>query len=723
MATILKDLLKTIMTEYKNTTGKWSKTHPDFDRWKNIKTKIINEIIATDKFNLDTYDFGLQKDDKASVPGNSGKWATVFGISIRNKTFSSVQEGVYITYLINKESGDCYLTLTQAAKEYDNNVTKIKNRVKALRQNLDNKLKASTFDFTSTPETGKAEYDAGVIAYKTYTTANIPDDEQLYADLTELRDLYEYYMDKIYSNATSSATTSTVTACPYTDDRLCEILKGMIEDANKIKRKNAALAVFGIVYGEYITKYNMNKLLSVTAAIDGNRSNSQQIEAGRIIYTLQQENPSIDVFSIKPNTTVTANELQDEFNTLITEAKKDKREEATSIVFGIQNSQLIETNTINSKNIDTKKSSRIDLGRQIAEFINKFPQHAKKAPLVDANLLVVRYSDIVTKSYNTIFRGAPGTGKSYLAKSVATYIISNGTTLDYETLIPEQQKRIGFVQFHPSYDYSDFVEGLRPTKSTGNDITFELKSGIFKRFVEQARDSYEDWEKEHLTESPDKYVFIIDEINRGEISKILGELFFSVDPGYRGDKNGVFTQYANMHDDPNEKFYIPKNVYIIGTMNDIDRSVDTFDFAMRRRFRFVEIKASEHTEMLNALNDDFLKNEAIARMNALNAAISDTEGLNSNYHIGAAYFSKLDSIGFPDLWFDYLEPLLQEYVNGMAEDKKEMQKFKDAYDSKKYKDIFFGDSNNEETADDVNDEDEDDDIINTDDNTETSIDD
>ena len=95
-----------------------------------------------------------------------------------------------------------------------------------------------------------------------------------------------------------------------------------------------------------------------------------------------------------------------------------------------------------------------------------------------------------------------------------------------------------------------------------------------------------------------KYIFIIDEINRGEISKIFGELFFAIDPGYRGRAGEISTQYANLHADPDEKFYIPENVYIIGTMNDIDRSVDSFDFAMRRRFRFVELRADERLEML-----------------------------------------------------------------------------------------------------------------------------
>ena len=173
------------------------------------------------------------------------------------------------------------------------------------------------------------------------------------------------------------------------------------------------------------------------------------------------------------------------------------------------------------------------------------------------------------------------------------------------------------------------------------------------------------------------FIFIIDEINRGEISKIFGELFFSIDPGYRGRAGEVSTQYANMHDNPDEKFYIPENVYIIGTMNDIDRSVDSFDFAMRRRFRFIEIKSEERLEMLDALGED--KDEAIRRMTALNNEISNVEELNDNYHIGASYFLKLKYLTFDQLWTDYLQPLLQEYVRGMYDEDGIMKKFEEAY--------------------------------------------
>lgn len=136
-----------------------------------------------------------------------------------------------------------------------------------------------------------------------------------------------------------------------------------------------------------------------------------------------------------------------------------------------------------------------------------------------------------------------------------------------------------------------------------------------------------------------------------------------------------------MHDDPDKKFYIPDNVYIIGTMNDIDRSVDTFDFAMRRRFRFIELKADDRVEMLDDLGDDTLKDEAIVRMGNLNKAIAETEDLNENYQIGASYFLKLKKISFEQLWTDYLEPLLLDYVQGMYDEKAIMSKFKAAYNN------------------------------------------
>ncbi len=442
--------------------------------------------------------------------------------------------------------------------------------------------------------------------------------------------------------------------------------------------------------------------------------------------------------------------------------------------------------------------------------------------------LVEKLKELLKASHNLILHGAPGTGKTYLAKKIAK----------------EMGAETDFVQFHPSYDYTDFVEGLRPKKVGSDEIGFELKGGVFKEFCKKALKNLQDSEKseEELQkektldekmenflaaaiekeETDDKekysfetatgngfniieinetsirieipnnpkvkelllqksdlmklltfdgkienggclktifnhkwrtqqdsylfalydeiqkqkdessssekvekvqkkdYVFIIDEINRGEMSKIFGELFYAVDPGYRvtgkalkkhksGDEKlfTIRTQYANLEKDGNEfdnalnitdlndfgHFFVPENVYIIGTMNDIDRSVDTMDFAFRRRFAFKEIKANENFEMLDALPED-VRSKAINRMKNLNAAIENEKigGLSSAYHIGGAYFKKLEECNnvkklegcdnvFKTLWTLHLEGLLREYLRGQEDASGKLDKLKEAYNN------------------------------------------
>ena len=401
------------------------------------------------------------------------------------------------------------------------------------------------------------------------------------------------------------------------------------------------------------------------------------------------------------------------------------------------------------------------LGSILFEYSTQFlDDKEKKEEKMSAEYKVYHpLSQTLLQSKNLILRGAPGTGKTYLAKEIAMELTGGN------------EDQIGFVQFHPSYDYTDFVEGLRPVSNGDGAIEFKLQDGIFKQFCQRAKeaqktggqDNFEEaWdlyleyvnsrdEKEYLTEfsyltvnsrnnfninyetksqgtcltksyvyelykdekylkqpyyrnqgkkvleilkkrfglkdyiSPteintDKnFVFIIDEINRGEISKIFGELFFSIDPGYRGEKGSVSTQYANLHE-TDEKFYIPENVYIICTMNDIDRSVDTFDFAMRRRFRFVEVTAESQVGMLDDVLGDEAK-EAKKRLRNLNAAIENVQELNSHYHIGPSYFLKLKDVGFDYelLWSDYLKPLLEDYLRGSYEEDETLKTLKKAF--------------------------------------------
>lgn len=432
--------------------------------------------------------------------------------------------------------------------------------------------------------------------------------------------------------------------------------------------------------------------------------------------------------------------------------------------------------------------------------------------------LTDQLTDLLQHTHNLILHGAPGTGKTFLAKEIAKRM---GCTQD----------EIGFVQFHPSYDYTDFVEGLRPKSQNNGEIGFERKDGVFKEFCKRAllamnvssvSDNFEQvWEKvvdylnekdfmdiplltgkstfrvelnengdglatrtyengdykkgewiqgkskfynkEQLyniykglpgipsrghdnyrkavieywkknfglvdysvkekseSESVKPFVFIIDEINRGELSKIFGELFYAVEPGYRvsyddlkkhqsGEKtiSTIRTQYANLETEGNSfdkalrvsnpsdfgHFFIPENVYMIGTMNDIDRSVDTMDFAFRRRFAFREIKASENLEMLSTLGE--IAEEAENRLKKLNDEISKITELSSpsSYHIGGTYFLKLKDFEgttngrFQKLWDYHLEGLLKEYLRGTENAEENFEKLEKAY---------FGSENSEIT--------------------------
>ena len=182
------------------------------------------------------------------------------------------------------------------------------------------------------------------------------------------------------------------------------------------------------------------------------------------------------------------------------------------------------------------------------------------------------------------------------------------------------------------------------------------------------------------------FIFIIDEINRGEMSKIFGELFFSIDPGYRGKDGLIQTQYQNLISDGDafaDGFYVPENVYIIGTMNDIDRNVESMDFAFRRRFTFKEIKATDTQQDILTGLDDSIREDAIRRMNSLNDEISNIEGLSSAYHIGGAYFLKLKDLDndFEKLWEYHLEGLLREYLRGMEDAESELKKLKEAFEN------------------------------------------
>lgn len=270
------------------------------------------------------------------------------------------------------------------------------------------------------------------------------------------------------------------------------------------------------------------------------------------------------------------------------------------------------------------------------EFVN-YAQYTIENFLDDVFMSKEDYSKLVGLlkiKKNIILQGAPGVGKTYIAERLA-----------YSMIGVKDEEKIGMVQFHQSYSYEDFIMGFRPS-ATG----FELKKGVFYNFCKKAEN-----------DSDHEYFFIIDEINRGNLSKIFGELFMLIENDKRGKKLQLL--YSD------EKFTVPSNIYIIGMMNTADRSLAMLDYALRRRFAFFDIKPGFETlgfrKYRTTLNNEKF-DKLINCVENLNRVIIEDESLGEGFCIGHSYFCNLTLETIDDDWFyDVVEyeliPLLKEY--------------------------------------------------------------
>ena len=330
--------------------------------------------------------------------------------------------------------------------------------------------------------------------------------------------------------------------------------------------------------------------------------------------------------------------------------------------------------------------------------------------------------------------GAPGTGKTYQAR-VQTSLLFD---IWKEEFAPTEEfnydDHIEFVQFHPSFSYEDFMEGLRPEPSE-NGAKLILQNGIFKDFCRKAGkwelDVYsflpktvkkdwidltiedllpyrkellekhkKDWEyifnnsdtSKKVSDAVPPFFFVIDEINRAELSRVLGELMFCLE--YRGVKGRVKTQYAKLNDEKTGmikigdgyQFFIPNNVYLIGTMNTIDRSVESFDFALRRRFRWEEVMPDTGLLKyhLNSYHKEWVP--LADNLEELNKCIKNEPLLGPDYQIGHCYLMNLKyskELTATDvrlnIWEDSIKPLLQEYLRGTGKEIDLMHAFEKAF--------------------------------------------
>ena len=245
-------------------------------------------------------------------------------------------------------------------------------------------------------------------------------------------------------------------------------------------------------------------------------------------------------------------------------------------------------------------------------------------------------SEVLSAKQNVILQGAPGVGKTFAAKRLA-----------YSMMGVKDASRVMLVQFHQSYSYEDFIEGYRPSGEG-----FELVKGAFYSFCKKAADDQDN-----------DYFFIIDEINRGNLSTIFGEMFMLIESDKRGPKNKLQLLYSR------ELFYVPRNVHIIGMMNTADRSLAMLDYALRRRFAFVELSPAFDSEGFRAYRVGLVnpRFEALVReVESLNRVIAEDESLGEGFCIGHSYFCNMDADTCTDAALasivDYeLIPMLKEY--------------------------------------------------------------
>ena len=606
-------------------------------------------------------------DDKYKVIGSVGKgnWAACPHVCILDTNItSSTRFGFYIAYLFKEDMSGLYLSFMWGSTQFEhfdspsNDIKEAVDEVKNLIKEYNNPFfKDYNFyqqmDLASIRTLPKS-YENGAIVFKYYDANNIPDEDELVKDLKNYIDLYQFAIENYEGNYLYLIRNNDLNKDDSGSDKgigdedvetINYWLYAPGEQANKWNEfYNENVMAIGWEIGDlrkYRTKQLINNRLKRFYKDDVNHFNdalclwqfTHEIQVGDIIFAKRGMNEIIGLGIVE------SDYEYDKSRGEYTSYRKVDWKKKGSWRYGDKKNKLAMKTLTKITDYKEFVKDLIELVGEIEPEPPRYPFYTKKEFLEEVYVSKEDYKTLVKllkNKKNLIVQGAPGVGKTFLAKRLA-----------YSIMGVKDVDRVMMVQFHQSYSYEDFVEGYRPSKEH-----FELRKGSFYQFCKKAEDDDEN-----------DYFFIIDEINRGNLSKIFGELFMLIENDKRGEKNKIQLLYSD------ELFYIPKNVHIIGLMNTADRSLAMIDYALRRRFAFFDLKPGFSSNGFNTYKSDIdypIFDKIINVMEELNIAIKDDETLGEGFRIGHSYFCNLNDEEDLDEKLNYIVeyeiiPLLKEY--------------------------------------------------------------
>ncbi len=640
----MREIFKNILEKYPNAraTTAFGGQHEIRSLFESLKESISSlEFIKNNQNLLVKYSYG------------KGNWAETSWIAIldRRET-TTTQKGTYVVILFRSDGDGCHLKLGQGVTEITgefgngaNAVNELQRRAQEVR-NLFPEMLNTAFDSEPQEMRGQANltalYEASTIYSKYFKLDAIPSDDELSNDIEVLVNCYEEYLDrKDTQREVGKESGRKIWAISLGEggrlwdesyekgivcigwDELGDLSKYLSKEAistrllefrsePSISPTNDALCCF-----QFVHEMKIGDL--VVAKIGRKKILGGGVVTSEYIYDPQRK----EYQSIRRVNWVTAEKAEFPGNGVTTKTLTEISRYQTikeMVETYIEGSPVVEKMPLKPYGIESALDDLLVSKEDFEEML-----------------------DSIKSKKNLILQGPPGTGKSFVAKRIA-----------YSLLGYKDDSRIESVQFHQSFSYEDFIQGFRPKKDGSG---FTLKDGVFYRFCNRA------------LHDPDRpYVFIIDEINRGNLSKIFGEVMLLIETDKRGPEWAVSLTYS---DESASKFHIPANVHILGMMNTADRSLAIVDYALRRRFVFKDVLPGFDSDKFGPLLESKgVESQVIAaiqtKMAALNKEIESSVDLGRGFTIGHSFFVPFENVADSKLWYERvikneIVPLLREY--------------------------------------------------------------